>query len=107
MPFAHHLRTSNPDRRIGLRAGNYYAIGACVGLIYTIVCSCRSKQVIRDAIMDNNFLKNLDSIQVREIVDCMYEKRVKTGQYVIKEGDPGQHFYVAAGTLFHKSWKIS
>jgi len=36
----------------------------------------RSKQVIRDAIMDNNFLKNLDSTQVREIVDCVYERRV-------------------------------
>jgi len=57
----------------------------------------RSKQVIRDAIMDNNFLKNLDTTQVREIVDCVYERRVKTGQFVIKEGDPGQHFYVAAG----------
>jgi len=53
--------------------------------------------VIRDAIMDNNFLKNLDTTQVREIVDCVYERRVKTGQFVIKEGDPGQHFYVAAG----------
>ena len=49
--------------------------------------------------MDNNFLKNLDSTQVREIVDCVYERRVKTGQFVIKEGDPGQHFYVAAGGL--------
>jgi len=47
--------------------------------------------------MDNNFLKNLDATQVREIVDCVYERRVKTGQFVIKEGDPGQHFYVAAG----------
>lgn len=47
--------------------------------------------------MDNNFLKNLDTIQVREIVDCMYEKRVKAGQYVIREGEGGQHLYVAAG----------
>jgi len=47
--------------------------------------------------MDNNFLKNLDTTQVREIVDCVYERKVKTGQFVIKEGDPGQHFYVAAG----------
>ena len=63
----------------------------------------RSKQVIRDAIMDNNFLKNLDSTQVREIVDCVYERRVKTGQFVIKEGDPGQHFYVAAGTVLTRT----
>lgn len=55
--------------------------------------------MIRDAIMDNNFLKNLDTTQVREIVDCVYERKVKTGQFVIKEGESGQHFYVAAGLL--------
>jgi len=27
----------------------------------------------------------------------MYEKRVKAGLYVIKEGEAGQHLYVAAG----------
>ncbi|KFM71526.1 cGMP-dependent protein kinase, isozyme 1, partial [Stegodyphus mimosarum] len=32
----------------------------------------RSKQLIKEAIMENDFLKNLDSSQVREIVDCMY-----------------------------------
>ncbi|XP_033750049.1 cGMP-dependent protein kinase 1-like isoform X1 [Pecten maximus] len=56
----------------------------------------RSKQLIKDAILDNDFLKNLDSTQVREIVDTMYEKQVKQGHYIIREGESGQHLYVSA-----------
>ena len=58
----------------------------------------RSKQLIKDAIFDNDFLKNLDSNQMREIVDCMYEKQVLKNQYIIKEGEAGQYLYVSAGT---------
>ncbi|KAK7111795.1 hypothetical protein V1264_011370 [Littorina saxatilis] len=60
----------------------------------------RSKQLIKDAVLDNDFLKNLDSTQIREIVDCMYEKAVKKGNFIIKEGEPGQHVYVAADGEF-------
>ncbi|XP_041363181.1 cGMP-dependent protein kinase 1-like isoform X2 [Gigantopelta aegis] len=56
----------------------------------------RAKQLIKDAILNNDFLKNLDSTQVREIVDCMYEKKIKQGHYIIKEGEQGQHLYVSA-----------
>ncbi|XP_077999014.1 cGMP-dependent protein kinase 1-like isoform X2 [Glandiceps talaboti] len=56
----------------------------------------RSKQLIKDAILDNDFTKNLDASQIREIVDCMYPKTFQKGQLVIKEGDAGAHFYVAA-----------
>ena len=50
----------------------------------------RSKQLIREAIMENDFLKNLPSGQVREIVDYMEKKKVVAGAYVIKEGDQGK-----------------
>ena len=50
----------------------------------------RSKQLIREAIMENDFLKNLPSQQVREIVDYMEKKKVVAGAYVIKEGDTGK-----------------
>lgn len=56
----------------------------------------RSKQLIKDAILDNDFLKKLDSTQIREVVECMYEKQVKQSHYIIREGDAGQHVYVAA-----------
>ncbi|XP_035208716.1 cGMP-dependent protein kinase, isozyme 1-like [Stegodyphus dumicola] len=56
----------------------------------------RSKQLIKEAIMDNDFLKNLDSSQVREIVDCMYCQYFTKGTLVIREGDVGSHLYVSA-----------
>lgn len=56
----------------------------------------RSKQLIKDAITDNDFLKNLDSSQVREIVDCMYAREFAANSLVIKEGDAGSHLYVSA-----------
>lgn len=56
----------------------------------------RSRQLIKDSILENDFLKNLDQNQVREIVDCMYEKKVRMGHFIIKEGESGQHLYVSA-----------
>lgn len=60
----------------------------------------RSKQLIKEAIMDNNFLKNLDTSQVREIVDCMYLKEFSGGSYVICEGEAGAHLFVSADGEF-------
>lgn len=56
----------------------------------------RSKQLIKDAIMENDFLKNIDSSQVRELVDSMYSREVSQGEYVIREGEAGAHLFVAA-----------
>lgn len=40
--------------------------------------------------MDNDFLKNLDLSQVREIVESMYPKECARGSYLIREGEAGQ-----------------
>ncbi|XP_067928056.1 cGMP-dependent protein kinase 1-like [Watersipora subatra] len=59
-----------------------------------------SKHLIKTALRNNDFLKNLDKSQVHEIVNCMYEERVQEGNYIIKENEAGDHFYVSAeGTL--------
>jgi len=55
----------------------------------------RSRTVIKEAIMENDFLKNLSSGQVRELVDSMSEKTVPKGCYVIREGENGSHLYVS------------
>jgi len=57
----------------------------------------RSKQLIKDAINENDFLKNLEVAQVREIVDCMYPKNYNKNDMIVKEGDIGQALYVIAG----------
>uniref|UniRef100_A0A1A9W6T0 cGMP-dependent protein kinase n=1 Tax=Glossina brevipalpis TaxID=37001 RepID=A0A1A9W6T0_9MUSC len=67
-----------------------------------------SKQLIKDAIMDNDFLKNIDSSQVKELVDSMYSLIITKGQFVIREGDVGAHLYVSAEGEFEveKNGKI-
>ncbi|XP_065156358.1 cGMP-dependent protein kinase, isozyme 2 forms cD4/T1/T3A/T3B isoform X2 [Atheta coriaria] len=54
----------------------------------------RSKELIKAAILDNDFMKNLETTQIREIVDCMYPKEYQQGSIIIKEGDVGSIVYV-------------
>ncbi|KAI9577962.1 cGMP-dependent protein kinase, isozyme 1 isoform X1 [Glossina fuscipes] len=67
-----------------------------------------SKQLIKGAIMDNDFLKNIDASQVKELVDSMYSLTINEGQFVIREGDVGAHLYVSAEGEFEveKNGKI-
>lgn len=54
----------------------------------------RSKELIKDAILDNDFLKKLEPSQIREVVECMYERKWKKDEFLIKEGESGSHLYV-------------
>lgn len=54
----------------------------------------RSRELIKAAILDNDFMKNLELTQIREIVDCMYPEAYKAGSLIIKEGDVGSIVYV-------------
>lgn len=59
--------------------------------------SYSSRQIIKTAILDNDFMKNLESTQIREIVDCMYPVQYAAGSLIIKEGDIGSIVYVMEG----------
>jgi len=56
--------------------------------------SDKAQELIRGAIMDNDFLKNLETSQIKEIVDCMYPMEYAKGSLIIKEGDIGSVMYV-------------
>lgn len=56
--------------------------------------STRSKELLRQAILDNDFLKNLEMAQVKEIVECMYSVEYAAGSLIIKEGDIGSMLYI-------------
>uniref|UniRef100_A0A8R1XV56 cGMP-dependent protein kinase n=1 Tax=Onchocerca volvulus TaxID=6282 RepID=A0A8R1XV56_ONCVO len=58
--------------------------------------SAGSKQLIRDAVQKNDFLRQLAKEQVIELVECMYEMRARAGQWVIQEGEPGDRLFVVA-----------
>lgn len=53
------------------------------------------KRFIRLAIMNNHLLNKLDPGQVNEIIECMYEKHAVENCFVIREGDEGEHLFVA------------
>ena len=57
----------------------------------------RSRNLIKGAIMDNDFMKNLEPGQIKEIVDCMYPMEYVRGSLIIKEGDVGSIVYVMEG----------
>lgn len=69
-------------------------------LIYLYLFSCcSSRELIKAAILDNDFMKNLDLAQIREIVDCMYPVKYPAKNLIIKEGDVGSIVYVMEGEL--------
>ncbi|XP_051156958.1 cGMP-dependent protein kinase 1-like isoform X1 [Leptopilina boulardi] len=56
----------------------------------------RSKQQIKRAILENEFLGNLEENQVEALVSAMYPKQIPSNTLVICEGDIGSHLYVSA-----------
>src|SRR5207248_1798035 len=56
--------------------------------------SCRSRELITNAILDNDFMKNLELVQINEITDCMYPVEYAQESLIIKEGDVGSVVYV-------------
>lgn len=56
--------------------------------------SSSSRELIKNAILENDFMKNLDMAQIREIVECMYPVEYKKNNLMIKEGDVGSLVYV-------------
>jgi cGMP-dependent protein kinase len=49
------------------------------------------------AITTNDFLKNLEKVQINEIVESMHQKEFKADQYVCREGAIGTELYVISG----------
>ncbi|KAI3364787.1 hypothetical protein L3Q82_000914 [Scortum barcoo] len=56
--------------------------------------SPESKEMIKEAILDNDFMKNLELSQIQEIVDCMYPVDYGKDACIIEEGDVGSLVYV-------------
>ncbi|CAF1524292.1 unnamed protein product [Adineta ricciae] len=54
----------------------------------------RTKEFLRDAILNNDFMKNLEMDQIMSIVDCMYPLEQRNDSLIIKEGDVGNLVYI-------------
>lgn len=63
----------------------------------TCPVSGRSKEMIKEAILDNDFMKNLELSQIHEVVDCMYPVDYGKDACIIEEGAVGSLVYVMEG----------
>ncbi|XP_029457139.1 cAMP-dependent protein kinase type II-alpha regulatory subunit [Rhinatrema bivittatum] len=55
---------------------------------------------LQDACKDILLFKNLDQEQLSQVLDAMFERRVKPQEHVIDQGDDGDNFYVIERGLY-------
>lgn len=55
------------------------------------------KKLLAEALNKNQYLKRLELQQIKDMVECMYERTYQQGEYVITQGEPGNHLFVLAG----------
>lgn len=55
------------------------------------------KKLLTDALNKNQYLKRLELQQIKDMVECMYECTYQQGEYVVKQGEAGNHLFVLAG----------
>lgn len=49
---------------------------------------------LADAVRSILLFRALDTQQMRDVLDAMFEKKVEPDDYIIKQGDDGDNFYV-------------
>ncbi|XP_058819152.1 cGMP-dependent protein kinase, isozyme 2 forms cD4/T1/T3A/T3B isoform X3 [Topomyia yanbarensis] len=81
-------------KRQAISAEPLSSLAGMQGDLIKIPKSTLSREIIKSAILDNDFMKNLEMTQIREIVDCMYPVQYGAGSLIIKEGDVGSIVYV-------------
>ncbi|XP_030196111.1 protein kinase cGMP-dependent 1b isoform X2 [Gadus morhua] len=81
-------------RAQGISAESGQAYRCCESTLRKYSKTDGSKELIKEAILDNDFMKNLELSQIQEIVDCMYPVEYETDSCIIKEGDVGSLVYV-------------
>lgn len=56
---------------------------------------------LANAVRNILLFRSLDKEQMQNVLDAMFERKVVTGETVIKQGDDGDNFYVIQCGLFH------
>ncbi len=89
--------SSGPTKKCGV-SGECFSISISQQMkVPKVSKDYHSKQLIKDALLDNSFLRHfLDIHQLKLIVDAMYEKEFVKGCFICKQGMFGSHLYVIA-----------
>lgn len=56
--------------------------------------SDEQRQQLSEAVKNILLFRSLDKEQMQEVLDAMFERKVKKDELVIKQGDDGDNFYV-------------
>ncbi|KAG1701288.1 cAMP-dependent protein kinase type II regulatory subunit [Nymphon striatum] len=56
--------------------------------------SDEQRKRLTEAVKNTLLFRSLDDEQMRQVLDAMFERKVTNGEYVIKQGDNGDNFYV-------------
>eukprot|EP01118_Nematostelium_gracile_P008769 TRINITY_DN2912_c0_g1_i1.p1 TRINITY_DN2912_c0_g1~~TRINITY_DN2912_c0_g1_i1.p1 ORF type:complete len:536 (-),score=144.87 TRINITY_DN2912_c0_g1_i1:87-1694(-) len=85
-PYARRFSVSdesrNPDQETHMKS------------LKSVPKSRETKESIRKAIMQNLLFKKLDEEQIEKCLDVMFEKRLKPGEVIIRQGASGDNFYI-------------
>ncbi|CAL8344290.1 unnamed protein product [Lota lota] len=54
------------------------------------------KKLLTEALNKNEYLKRLEVQQIRDMVECMYQRSFQQGEFVLQQGQPGHHLFVLA-----------
>eukprot|EP00057_Strongylocentrotus_purpuratus_P024325 XP_011678799.1 PREDICTED: cGMP-dependent protein kinase 1-like [Strongylocentrotus purpuratus] len=92
-PATKHVMQRSKQKRLGISAESGGDLPDNVEL-KVIPKSQGARECIKSAILDNEIMKNLESSQIQEIVDCMYPVEYSKSSCIIKEGDVGSLVYV-------------
>lgn len=56
---------------------------------------------LADSVKNILLFRSLDKEQMTEVLDAMFEKIVTSGDYIIRQGDDGDNFYVIESGIYH------
>ncbi|XP_053986926.1 cGMP-dependent protein kinase, isozyme 1-like [Hylaeus volcanicus] len=60
----------------------------------------KTKELIKNAILQNKFLNDIDETRIENIISVMYPKHVKANTRIIYEGETGSHLFVSEEGTF-------
>ena len=52
------------------------------------------RKSLLEAVKEILLFRSLESEQLNEVLDAMFERKVTPNEYIIKQGDDGDNFYV-------------
>lgn len=65
--------------------------------------SDEQRKALADSVKNILLFRSLDPAEVSQVLDAMFEKIVKEGDVIIKQGDDGDNFYVIENGLYEAS----